>query len=293
MPRHSMTLSRHQDKLLQTPATLETLGSTSAVPLHRLEAWKAACVSSWIHRHGAACGKKFVSELSCRNRACRTTAEQRQLSLLASCRFQDKPIGNYLPQTPKKTDFGSKLEAKIWSQKWSHFWASPNETIEAGSQKLKLKMASVERDTNCPNPKEMLRRQKKDLPMNVPANPSTDARTTEVYVSIKFHSSTSEAARTLFMRHHAIIKDHTPFFFLYHVGTEEVQSSVSRSILFSEAWIGFNEFPPFPQYQCWYKHKREKSNAPACDQSKRLLVCTTSNIKIPGARGYTSSKDEI
>ena len=113
MPRHSMTLSRHQDKLLQTPATLETLGSTSAVPLHRLEAWKAACVNSWIHRHGAACGKEFVSELSCRNHACRTTAEQRQLFLLASCRFQDKPIGNYLPQTPKKTDFGSKLEAKI------------------------------------------------------------------------------------------------------------------------------------------------------------------------------------
>ena len=27
-----------QNKLLQTPATLETLGSTSAVPLHRLEA---------------------------------------------------------------------------------------------------------------------------------------------------------------------------------------------------------------------------------------------------------------
>ena len=113
MPRHSMTLSRHQDKLLQTPATLETLGSTSAVPLHRLEAWKAACVNSWIHRHGAACGKEFVSELSCRNHACRTTAEQRQLSLLASSRFQDKPIENYLPQTPKKTDFGSKLEDKI------------------------------------------------------------------------------------------------------------------------------------------------------------------------------------
>ena len=31
MPRHSMTLSRHQNKLLQTPATLETLRSTSAV----------------------------------------------------------------------------------------------------------------------------------------------------------------------------------------------------------------------------------------------------------------------
>ena len=64
-----------------------------------LEAWKAACVNSWIHRHGAACGKEFVSELSCRNHACRTTAEQRQLSLLASCRFQDKPIGNVTAQS--------------------------------------------------------------------------------------------------------------------------------------------------------------------------------------------------
>lgn len=172
------------------------------------------------------------------------------------------------------------------------FLASPNETIEAASQNLKLKMASVERDTNCPNPKEMPRRQKKDLPMNVPANPSTDARTTEVYVSIKFHSSTSEARDSLRASSCQNQRSYTVFF-LYHVATEEVQSLVSRIIIFSEAWIGFNEFPPFPQYQCWYKHKREKSNAPVCDQSKKLLVCTTSNIKIPGARGYTSSKGEI
>ena len=163
MPRHSMTLSRQQDKLLQTPATLETLGSTSAVPLHRLEAWKAACVNSWIHRHGAACGKKFVSELSCRNHACRTTAEQRQLSLLASCRFQDKPIGNYLPQTPKKTDFGSNSKPKF-DLKMKPFLASPNATIEAASQNLKLKMASVERDTNCPNPKRNAAAPKKRSP---------------------------------------------------------------------------------------------------------------------------------
>ena len=104
MPRQSMTLSRHQDKLLQTPATLETLGSTSAVPLHRLEAWKAACVNSWIHRHGAACGKEFVSELSCQNHACRTTAEQRQLSLLASSRFQDKQSELFATNS-KKIDF--------------------------------------------------------------------------------------------------------------------------------------------------------------------------------------------
>ena len=62
------------------------------------------------------------------------------------------------------------------------FLASPNETIEAVSQKLKLKMASVKRDTTCPKRKEMQRHPKKDLPMNVPANPFTDARTTEVYV---------------------------------------------------------------------------------------------------------------
>ena len=64
MPRHSMALLRHQDKLLQTPATLETLGSTSAVPLHCLEAWKAAYVNSWIHRHGAACGKDLFQSLA-------------------------------------------------------------------------------------------------------------------------------------------------------------------------------------------------------------------------------------
>ena len=83
------------------------------------------------------------------------------------------------------------------------------------------------------------------------------------------------------MRHHARIEDHTPLF-LYHVDTEEVHSWVSRITILSKAWIRFNELPPCPQDQCWYKHKREKSNAPVCDQSKKLLVCTTSNIKIPG-----------
>ena len=42
------------------------------------------------------------------------TAEQRQLSLLASCHAsKTSPIGNYLPQTPKRQKVGSKLEAKI------------------------------------------------------------------------------------------------------------------------------------------------------------------------------------
>ena len=99
------------------------------------DTWKYLCssaASSWSLEgsmcqlmdtpSGAACGKGFVSERSCRNYACRTTAEQQQLILLASCRVQHKSIGNYLPQTPKKIDFGSKLEAKNWSQKWSHFW---------------------------------------------------------------------------------------------------------------------------------------------------------------------------
>ena len=85
------------------------------------------------------CGKKFVSELSCRNHACRTTAEQRQLSLLASCRFQDKPIGNYLPQTPKRQTLAPTRSQNLIS-KMKQFLASPSETIEAASQKLKLKM---------------------------------------------------------------------------------------------------------------------------------------------------------
>ena len=110
------------------------------------------------------------------NHACRTTAEQQQLTLLASCRVQHKSIGNYLPQTPKNR-FWLQTRSQKLIPKMKPFLASPNETIEAVSQKLKLKMASVKRDTNCPKRKEMLRRQKK-LPVNVPDNPFTDARTT-------------------------------------------------------------------------------------------------------------------
>ena len=71
--------------------------------------------------------------------------------------------------------------------------------------------------------------------MNVPANPSTDARTTEVYVSIKFHSSTSEARDSLRASSCQNQRSYTVFFSIYHVGTEEVQSLVSRIIIFSEA----------------------------------------------------------
>ena len=58
------------------------------------------------------------------------------------------------------------------------FLASPNETIEAAFQKLKLKIASVKKNTNGPKRKEMPRRQKK-IPMSVPSNPFADARITE------------------------------------------------------------------------------------------------------------------
>ena len=284
MPHHSMTLSRHQDKLLQTPATLETFGSTSAVPLHRLEAWKAACVNSWIHRHGPACGKEFVSELSCRNHACRTTAEPATTLSARILSLPRQANRELLAINSKKDRSWLQTRSQNLISEMKPFLASPNETIEAASQKLKLKMASVERDTNCPNRKEMPRRQKKDLPMNVPANPSTDARTTEVYVSIKFHSSTSEARDSLHASSCQNQRSYTVFSksFWHWGGT--VISLQNHNIFRSLTWI---------QYQCWYKHKRKKSNAPVCDQSKRLLVCTTSNIKIPGARGYTSSKDEI
>ena len=114
----------------------------------------------------------------------------------------------------------------------------------------------------------MPRRQKKDLPMNVPANPSTDARTTEVYVSIKFHSSTSEARdslRAVIMPESKIIHRFFSISCCHWGGT--VISLQNHNIFRSLNWIQWVP-PPSPQYQCWYKHKREKSNAPVCDQSK-------------------------
>ena len=48
--------------------------------------------------------------------------QQSSNNSLCSHPVASNTIGNYLPQTPKKIDFGSKLEAKNWSQKWSHFW---------------------------------------------------------------------------------------------------------------------------------------------------------------------------
>ena len=50
--------------------------------------------------------------------------------------------------------------------------------------------------------------------MNVPANPSTDARTTEVYVSIKFHSSTSEARDSLRASSCQNQRSYTVFFYI-------------------------------------------------------------------------------
>ena len=62
------------------------------------------------------------------------------------------------------------------------FLASPNETIEAVSQKLKLKMASVKKRHKLSKTKRNVAAPKKKLPVNVPDNPFTDARTTEAYV---------------------------------------------------------------------------------------------------------------
>ena len=95
----------------------------------------------------------------------------------------------------------------------------------------------------------------------------------------------------LFMPHQARFNNHRQLL-VCHVGTEEVHPWVSTTKHFSDAWNGFKELPPAPPCQCW-RHKREKSNAPACAQSKRPFVDARSNIEIPGARGYTSSNNEI
>ena len=235
MPHHSMTLSRHQDKLLQTPATLETLGSTSAVPLHRLEAWKAACVNSWIHRHGPACGKEFVSELSCRNHACRTTGRA-ATTLSARILSLPRQANRELLATNSKKD-RSWLQTRSQNllSKMKPFLASPNETIEAGlPEKLKLKMTSVERDTNCPNRKEMPRRQKKRSPNECARQPFYRCSHNRGVCQHKvpfFNQRSTRLSSCVIMPESKIIHR----FFLYHVGTEEVQSLVSRIIIFSEA----------------------------------------------------------
>ena len=58
------------------------------------------------------------------------------------------------------------------------FLASPNETIEAAFQKLKLKIASVKKTQTVQNEKKC-RGAKKKIPMSVPSNPFADARITE------------------------------------------------------------------------------------------------------------------
>ena len=138
-----------------------------------------------------------------------------------------------LATNSKKDRLWLQTRSQNLISKMKPFLASPNETIEAASQKLKLKMASVERDTNCPNRKEMPRRQKKDLPMNVPANPSTDARNRGVcqHKVPFFNQQSTRLSSCVIMPESKIIHR----FFLYHVGTEEVQSLVSRIIIFSEA----------------------------------------------------------
>ena len=71
-----------------------------------------------------------------------------------------------------KLNFGPKNEAVL---------ASPNETLEAAFQKLKLKIASVKRNTNGPKRISMRNAAapKNDFPMSVPSNPFTDAHITE------------------------------------------------------------------------------------------------------------------
>ena len=70
-----------------------------------------------------------------------------------------------------------------------------------------------------------------------------------------------------------------------------IRESPKRNI-FPMLEMDSRNYPLPPPCQCW-RHKREKSNAPACAQSKRPFVDARSNIEIPGARGYTSSNNEI
>ena len=62
---------------------------------------------SWSSLWQGICFRAKLPE-SC----CRTTAEQQQLTLARILSRPTQVNRDYLPQTPKKIDFGSKLEAK-------------------------------------------------------------------------------------------------------------------------------------------------------------------------------------
>ena len=125
MPRHSMTFSRRQNKHHKTPATLETSGSTSAVPSHRLSAWKATCANSWMHRHGAACGKRFASRPSTEI----MLLETQQSSDNPLCSNPAASITQARWELPATCAENSRLGLHTWSQKlmskMKPFLASP------------------------------------------------------------------------------------------------------------------------------------------------------------------------
>ena len=165
------------------------------------------------------------------------------------------------------------------------FLASPNETIEAASQKLKLKNGFRRKRHKLSKPKRNAAAPKKRSPNECACQPFHRCSHNRGVCQHKvpfFNQRSTRLSSCVIMPESKII--HRFFSTLcWHWGGTVI-SLQNHNIFRSLNWIQW--VPPFPQY-------REKSNAPVCDQSKRLLVCTTSNIKIPGARGYTSSKGEI
>ena len=79
--------------------------------------------------------------------------------------------------------------------------------------------------------------------MNVPANPSTDARTP----SVCQHKVPFFNQRSTRLSHASSCQNQRSYtVFLSHVGTEEVQSLVSRIIIFSELELDSMSSPPSP-----------------------------------------------
>ena len=240
MSRHSMTLSRHQNKLLQTPATLETLvplqfrcivlkprrqhvsthGYTImeqpvardlflffwSAPIRRVTTWGLPADQRGIEPPPEVCprrstnwatGTPVARDLFHSEAAGIMLVEPQQSSNNSLC---SHPVASNTSQSGitchklQKIDCGSKPEGKLWSQKWSHFWLRLMKQ-EAVSQKLKLKMGSVKRDTNCPKRKENVAAPKKNSQWMCPTTFYTCSH--RRMSSIKFHSSTNEAGDSL------------------------------------------------------------------------------------------------
>ena len=171
------------------------------------------------------------------------------------------------------------------------FLASLQWQVEAVSQKLKPKMASVKHKQS--KTKRDVAAPKKASHKSVPSIFFRIARRTSKHMArqLKLPFFFNQQNNTCFflcpIRLNSTVIDNCLYLML---ALRRYIHESPKCNIFPKLEMDSRNYPLPPLCQCW-QHKREKSNAPVCPQSKRPFVYAKSNIEIPGARGYTSSNN--